>query len=475
MHRKTAISLALVGLLATASTAQAQSRMPMPVVPPQVEDVTPQTLPDPEKVVGMGASLAALPPSASVQAVLAGEGDPLPAKQLPDMNFEQMNLNEALKLALMTTGISFTVLNGAGGEDLKINITGLKGSLPEVMDELAEAGEFFYSYKAGTNGAPGRLRVTPTKHMTLKVPAVEDFMKTLPDVLGRKGAKSVSVDMSTSTVTFTATRTVARQVADYIDQQRRELVQIRYEISVYDVGLSDSSSRGLNFTALDFASAGGNNTLSVKSAVGAVAGALESAFAFKLGKWTVGGLFSFLQTQGDVQVVGTPQLLVTSGGTNTFEVKTTTPAISKITTTPGANGAANSTSVDLEKLETGVKIVVTGRYSEGVVYSDIKIDLSEVLSQSELKFGNQTLTQYKEAKRHFSNPLAQQPGESILLAGMLQRKVREDRRGPRTGVAFLDDYIFNQGSNSSVELSELVVVLRPIVERPGGMSLTGSK
>lgn len=459
-RRALCLPLAAVALAASMSAGAqtaADLRQSLTLSLPTPADVPRLVAPDTSKVVGLGALPSALPEPAVNP--LAPEGDPLPKLNVPELTLENATVGEALRMVLMGTGLSYTAVGGAGGEGIRINVAGLKGPLPQVMEELAEAGEFFYSYR------DGRLRVTPSKFFTVPVPAVDAFMKTLPAVLAGKGARSVEVDAATATVSFAATRSVARQVSDYLRDQRKSLVQIEYELAVLDVTLNSSSSYGIQWNKFAAVSKSGNSSVMVSTdGASGIKGAMQAALDFKLGNiGSLSSVLSFLESQGAVRVIGQPRLTVISGGSNTFDVSTLTPYVKKISSTQGNANAAAQTTIETDTIKAGTEIKLTGRYSDGVVYTDVAINLSEILSKQDVQAGGQTLTNYVTASRVFKNPLRIVNGDTVLLAGILQRKDRSSNTGPRTGIDMVDKYLLASQRDTNVELSELVVILRPVV------------
>lgn len=448
------VATACVAVLAGCAAAEPM-RPPLPRALPVLEDTSVAVAPDPARAIGGGAQPAPIP-ATRIERLVRAEGTPLPEVRVPSLSLVDTNLNEALKLVLLGTNIGYTVVNGAGGAGVRININNLSGTLAEVLDELAEAGEFFYAYH------DGRLRVTPSRHFTVQIPAAPEFMKTVARSLTNLGATSVDVDMATATVSFHATRPAASRIDEFLRQARGNLVQITFDVSIIEVRLRDSNSYGVQWDRFDAAGAG--RGASLKSLLSGTAGALTAAVELKLGRRALSAVFDFLQTQGDARLISQPKMTAMTGGKATFNVGNSRKMVTRVSQSTATNAATSTSAAETEEVNTGINIELESRYSQGTIFTQAKVSLTEFVGQQTVTVLGQELTLPEVSRREFTNPLRVAEGETIILAGILQNKDTVARSGAKTGIGLLDAILPGKTENSA-ERTELVLILRPTVAR----------
>jgi hypothetical protein len=148
---------------------------------------------------------------------------------------------------------------------------------------------------------------------------------------------------------------------------------IVYEISVWQVDLSDGNTKGINWNQL--ALTGGNWSLGVANPATSTAVGLGAVFS--KGKLSVNSVVEFLETQGTVKVVTQPRIAVMSGSKGKIYVGQTTRFVSKVGSNYGVS--VNQVTTETEVLKTGVGVQVLGDYHDGTVTTQLNLDIDDLV------------------------------------------------------------------------------------------------
>jgi hypothetical protein len=112
-------------------------------------------------------------------------------------------------------------------------------------------------------------------------------------------------------------------------------------------------------------------------------------------------------------------------------------------------------SVETSEVKTGVTLEVSGDVSDGTIYSDIALRVSDLIGMGSATVSGSTITLPKTSSREVRTHVRAKQGDTILLAGIQYDKVSN---GSSSGMGI-------ERSNQSETLrSELIIILKPRVK-----------
>ena len=444
-------TLALAGCSTTLSADQLrQSVFPANALTsgPQASEVLPESEPD---VMYLGAKVP------TPVALGVPPQDPLPAMTLSHpVHLRGATLQEALSLLLADSSLPVLVAPGTPAQD-SARIQGLRGPLPVVLKALSEAYGVFFSYSGGV------LRVEPERTFTLDLPPEPELIKAVGPALEQRGATEVSVDAVSGNISYKANYLVEKSVEAYLASALTQ-PRLALELSIFEVRLSSSDQRGIQWNKFDIAGKNPVTSLLTKATSTGASAAGTMSLAGTLGKkLTYEALVDFLSKQGSVKTVSQPRVNLLSGQATTIKIGDVTRYVSKVGAAQVGSSNASQTTSETTELETGMELGVSGRWWQDTVMMDLSLKMSELLGFETMSTGeNQTLKLPQTTKRDLGkHTLRLRPGESGLLFGYISTKEASSREG-LTNAPLLGALTATRAEGKA-ERSELVVLVRPRV------------
>jgi len=309
---------------------------------------------------------------------------------------------------------------------------------------------------------------------------------TLSAAVGELGSSQFSnlltilPDDRSNAVVVNGTIDDLRLIKDLVEKVDIVLAQVRIEVVIAEVKLTDAASSGIDSLGLDVVgnklvgitgtvlSASGAAAMTVKGGVKSAGYAsniqgkdvsAEAGFAATTGHSSLIGLINLSSTprKGNSSILSVPSITTTHNKEAKLFFGETRPVITS--TTSAGTGAADPTgrSASVTQQEIGTTVTVKPLIgNDGSVQLDIKQSISDVGGEVFID-GNK---QYIIGKRETNSFITVKSGEIIVLAGM--QKTNKTHSTSRLGpIPFIGDLL---GSRSrSHERTELVVFIRPTV------------
>jgi general secretion pathway protein D len=294
---------------------------------------------------------------------------------------------------------------------------------------------------------------------------------------------TVIADDRSNAVVVNGTVDDLRLIKDLVDKIDIVLAQVRIEVVIAEVTLSDNASTGISALGLDVA---GNKLMGFSgSTPGMTVGPngsspyfygtsvdspahggyyiLDKSVAATAGHFSLVGLVSLSTTprKSNSTIISQPIITTTHNKEAKLFFGETRPVISNIVesnnSTTGSNTNPLSTSSQVTQQEIGTTLTVKPLIgNDGSVQLDIKQDISDVADTVAVG-GN---TQYVIGKRTTNSFITVKSGEIIVLGGM--QKENKSHNTSRLGpIPWIGDLL---GSRSRTKTrTELVVFIRPTV------------
>lgn len=430
-----------------------QLGMPREAIDPKpVTSVSDATPPGAEKTLGMDQTALVdlqLPASSLVPKPIE-PSDRIPDLDVGSFSASDASLLEALQLLLGRSGLSVTVEPGL--DATRISAFGLSGKLSEVLDRLSEGAGVFWRYRNGS------LIVSGDRPFTVEIPPVmgdtgaEEVVRGLESM----GAQKVRLDRTASLISYRADRRVHDVVSDYLAKIRKSKSLIVFQAWLLEVTLNDQRQLGINWNELAWKSGGVALTLAGGTSV---VGGTTFGAVYGGNRFSIDGLVSFLQTQGTLSTVSKPSLTMISGGKAKFEVGSIARYVSKAGSS--TTGSTVTGTTETESLKVGLQMKMTGDYSQGTVFFQVGLEISDITRFDQYEAFGQQLKLPQTTNRLLETTDRARPGDVILLGGIVSTRDQVDREGVPSGLGFLFPRLFN----NQTQRTELVVVLTPKVIR----------
>ncbi len=276
---------------------------------------------------------------------------------------------------------------------------------------------------------------------------------------------TIESDDRTNSLVVSGTVDDLRLIHDLVDKIDVLLAQVRIEVVIAEVTLSDNQTSGID--ALGLKVSNGRLIGLVGSGAGVAVTGLPSTgtttdspatYATLLGGLNAIINLSTTPRKGNTTILSRPTITTTHNKEATIFVGETIPTITGSTSSNAAIGATNPyTTSSITQQEVGIKITVKPLIgADGSVQLDLKQEISDVGDPVTIDGNTQNII----LKRTTSSFITANSGEILVLAG-LQKKTNvksTSRLGP---IPFLGDLF---GSRTHKEQrDELIFFLRPIV------------
>ena len=335
-----------------------------------------------------------------------------------------------------------------------------------------------------------------------------DLRTALVAIVGAAEGRSVVVTPQAGVVVVRALPAELRSVENYLRATRLAVErQVMLEAKIVDVTLSSAFQSGINWAA--FSSGGlsvgqvsqgtllqprapGNiqgtggtivtNADGTRSIVGPSASAFPgrdlanhtiaggSVFGLALATANFASLLTFLETQGNVQVLSSPRLATLNNQKAVLKVGTDEFFVTGVSTTSTTSGNATQTtpSITVQPFFSGIVLDVTPQIDEvGNIILHIHPSVSEVTESTRVVDLGGTVDQVrlplaKSTVNETDTIVRVSDGNIVAIGGLMSVDVRDNRGGlPGITEGGLGDLLRNTDRRSSKR--ELVILLKPTV------------
>jgi MSHA biogenesis protein MshL len=330
-----------------------------------------------------------------------------------------------------------------------------------------------------------------------------DLRSALVAIIGAAEGRSVIVTPQAGVVVVRALPVELRAVENYLRATRLAVErQVMLEAKIVDVTLSSSYQSGINWAA--FHSGGGSfgqlspgtllqprgtnaiqatgGTIVTDPVTGARSVLTPSAssfpgrdlvnhaiaggnvFGLALATSNFAALLTFLETQGNVQVLSSPRIATLNNQKAVLKVGTDEFFVTGVSTTSTTTGSATQTtpSITVQPFFSGIVLDVTPQIDEdGNIILHIHPSVSEVTESTRVvtfgSIGDQVrLPLAKSTVNETDTIVRVQDGNVVAIGGLMSVDVRDNRGG-------LPHLEFTQNADRRAAKRELVILLKPTV------------
>lgn len=395
-------------------------------------------------------------------------GDAIPDVMIGEINAAPMKFGALLAQVAEEAGLSWRI----SGKDMDLLmekevffVQRSPAPLRVVLEEISQITQSFYAM----NG--DRIIFSQDQLFVARVPRMADSQDILATGLENIGATEIFKDVLSGTVTFRGTRPVYEAAQRLMASLEAGRDMVVYDFWIIDRSLTDSTGVGTDLGASrarnsggsgGSGSEGGGGEEGARDFIGVNGSGLASAIAAgnptgvmlsgNLGSFDLDATLRFLRSLGDTETVARPTISMLSGATSGFQSGEKSQYIKEVNSS--ANESTTSTGTQVETLETGVKIEVTGAHNAGVISTRFKVDVSELLAFEEFDTGEVQLRLPKTSQRVLEANIEARPGDVMILGGIIRdRQELASSKIPGVGATL--------GRSSSATKTETIILVRP--------------
>lgn len=322
---------------------------------------------------------------------------------------------------------------------------------------------------------PGQFPTTPTPAVTAPgqpiptpAPAAPVTMNNLSaDLIGSANAEfstliTVFPDKRSNAIVVSGTVGDIALVTNLVNKLDTILAQVRLEVVICEVSLSDNATSGIGELGLVVAGdkltgfSGAFPGLSIADGTVTRPGGTASVS----GPWDLAGTIKIATSprKSTTNILSVPTITTTHNKKAVFFFGETRPIVNGITSTPTTGGTSGfSTSSQVQQTEIGTTINVKPLIGiDGSVQLDIEMEISEVGDTVRIDNNDQ----YVISKRKANSYTTAKSGEILVLGGMQRKKAGKstNRLGP---IPILGDLLGTRKRED--QRTDLLFFIRPLV------------
>ena len=414
-----------------------------------------------EAVNDVADSVLYLPLGRDVLVPLGGTTDSMPKEEVGPFELRGETLAGALQLILAEYDISLAFENDLG-MTRTVTVANLRGPLNRVVETVCGLADLYCAYENDM------VVIKETQTFTVKIPPIssdQSFMQNVSTGLQAIIGGTSTIDPSTRTIVYKATHRTAELAERYFQRMRSSTALIVFETYIWEVTLSSSNATGIRWDLFgEIGKFGTGITLNGQSAVSALGGNAVSIGIPTTQSFAAGipatRLFQFLSRFGTVKTVSQPQITVLSGSQAKFRAATEDTFVSSFSET--IDNGQSTVAVQTSTIDTGLTLTIGSAWDNATVYANVAITLADADVGDQIPFGNagdNNFIQLPEStERELETQVRVRPGDSILIAGLVQ----EEDRFNKEGIGITQPWL-PSGRSATTANSELVFLLRPRV------------
>lgn len=343
----------------------------------------------------------------------------------------------------------------------QVTVANLRGPLNRVVKRVCGLADLYCAFEDGL------LIVKERQTFTIKIPPISGdtgFISNVASGLAAIIGESPVVDDSTRTIIYSATHRNAAMAERYFQHMRSNTALIIFETYVWEVQLNTNNAQGIDWS--EFVDIGKFNVevdFSGAGAANAIAGNpvnIGLPTTQTLGGLDTGKILRFISSYGSTKTISQPQISVLSGSSARFRSARENSYVAEFSETLDDN--ERTVAVSTGTVDSGLELEIGSSWDNATVYATISITLNESTVGERLPIGGDDTNSFIQLpetnNRELETQVRIRPGDSVLIAGLVQEEDDYDKEGFGVNNPFLPYSRQTLTSNS-----ELVFLLRPRV------------
>lgn len=348
--------------------------------------------------------------------------------------------------------------------DKTISLRNFKGKLGNLLDVLSSVYDISFNYEKG-----GILTIQEQSTYVINIIQNEDIVEDLNTALTRLGATDLEYSLVGGNLIYKASPKVNNKVKKYIDYYSRNAAVIGLQVSVVTVQLDTDSSKGFDWSTLSLI-AGDSDlwsdatttdddsiTSAITEGLGLSAGSTLGV-KYLNGNFDFEGVINYLSSYGKTEANQSTLMKTISGKEASLVSTQSIPYVEEIELTISDDG--DSEGITTSSVDVGLDLTITPYFdsSTNMVTVDLELDLSSLLSMTEITSGDTKITQPQTQNQTFTNLMKLKAGESSVIGGIMY----DTKSDNRTGISYIEEMDI---ASQSLALTKnaVFIILRPTV------------
>ena len=368
------------------------------------------------------------------------------------------------------------------------------GKLSGFLKILSTSSGYFFHYDAEA----GAVIVKEREIFNMVIPNYTSFQKDVRQPvknfmiqeeieasLKNLGAKDISYDTFSSTLSFSADSNGFKRIKGYIKSLRDNAALVTMRVMLLEVALNSSQNTGIDWTKLvvgyksqaqnpfGVAATNATATSTASSTTASIAAPLAAGLAtvftgtgaevfIEAKNFSLGMLLNFLDTYGHYSISQNIRIESMSGTKGRFAVLTKTPYVSAVQFTALTQQSSTATAgFTSATAKSGVEIEIVPYYNkaEGSLSMSLKVDVTGVTQMITLQAGQQlgTVNQPEETVKSLEDFLRFAPSHIAIIGGLTYEKTNNTSSGLPG-----ENYLSKNYAATTVK-NELVLVVKPTI------------
>ncbi len=343
----------------------------------------------------------------------------------------------------------------------------------------------------GTTGSGGN-SLTSSVRTTSDADFWKDVSESLTSMIGSKDGRSVTINAGAGVILVRATPAELRQVTEYLRAVQITIErQVMLEAKIVEVQLSKGSETGINWGAFRSQGVDGhlgllnlapgttltgsvlsNSNVTVTPGTGVSSTASGKGFyGLAIQTPNFAALLSFLETQGNVQVLSSPRIAALNNQKAVLKVGSDDTFVTSVTnnvTTSNNGNTVNSPTVGTKTYFSGISLDVTPQIDDSGtvmlhVHPAISVATTKNLSLQLGDAGTYQVPGVAISINETDSMVRVRDGQIVAIGGLMQQSGNSSTAGlPILSDAPVVGNLFRYKSTSNTK-RELVILIKPTV------------
>lgn len=358
----------------------------------------------------------------------------------------------------------------------------------------ASAGGAAGGAASSASGVPGTggNSLTSSVRTTSDSDFWKDVSESLVSMIGMKDGRSVTINPGAGVILVRATPAELRQVTEYLRAVQITIErQVMLEAKIVEVQLSKGSETGINWGAFRSRDSGGqvgmvnlapgtsltgsalsNSSVTITAGTGVSSNSSGKGFyGLAIQTPNFAALLSFLETQGNVQVLSSPRIAALNNQKAVLKVGSDDTFVTSVTnnvTTSNNGNTVNSPTVGTKTYFSGISLDVTPQIDDtGTVmlhvHPAISVATTKNLSLTLGDAGTYQVPGVAISINETDSMVRVRDGQIVAIGGLMQQSGSSSVAGlPGLSEAPVVGNLFRYKSTSNTK-RELVILIKPTV------------
>ena len=350
-----------------------------------------------------------------------------------------------------------------------LSIRNFKGKLGDLLNVISSVYDVSFNYEQG-----GILTIDTQSTYIINIIQNEDVIKDVSATLKRLGATDIDHSLVGGNLIYKASPKAHKRIKDYIKFYSKNAAVIGLQVSVVTVQLDKKSNKGFDWSTLNVIAgdpnlfkSGTNSSDPISSTanliakgLGIKAGGSGLGLKYITGDLNFAGVINYLSTYGKTEATQSTLMKTISGKKVSLVSTQSIPYVEEVKLTLSDDDNDSSQGVTTSSVDVGLNLAIKPYFDSktNMVTVDLNLDLSSLLSMTEVSSGNTKIVQPQTQNQTFTNLMKLKAGDSSVIGGIMYDTISDNR----TGISYIEEADIASQSKQ-ITKNAVFIILRPTV------------